>query len=105
DAIGGRLLALHRPLRGMGAGLNAELDEGPRVDQEVDPLAPRELSALVLERDLLLAAAELGLLAAPVEVLHQRLHTGLLAGLDLGRRLGRPGLLGGGGDLFPPPRA
>src|SRR5262249_45579715 len=62
---------------------------------------------------LLLAAAELRLLAALVDVLGERLHAGLLAALDLlrgftntsrrllpsitGRALARPRIIGGGG--------
>ena len=52
------------------------------------PLARGQLAALVLLGDLLLAAAELRLLAALVEVVDQPLHAGLLAVLGLGRRLG-----------------
>jgi hypothetical protein len=43
----------------MRAAVDAELDEGPRIDEQVDALARRQLAALVLDRDLLLAAAEL----------------------------------------------
>jgi hypothetical protein len=40
--------------------VDAELDEGARVAEQVDALARGELAALVLERDLLLTPAELG---------------------------------------------
>ena len=84
----------------MRAGLDAELDEGPRVDQQVDPLTGGQLAAFVLLGDLLFAAPELGRLATGVEVLDQRLHARLLAGLDLVRRLGSLRLLGGVDDLL-----
>ena len=60
-AVGRRLAALHRALGEVRTGVDAHLDERARVDQQVDPLAGRELAALVLEGDLLLAAAELRL--------------------------------------------
>jgi len=83
DAVGGRLDAVHRALGKVWTGVNADLDEGPRVAEQVEPLARGQLAALVLLGDLLLAAAELGLFAARVEVLGQGLHPGLLAALDL----------------------
>jgi hypothetical protein len=48
----------------------------PRVDQQVDPLARGQLAALVLLGDLLLAAAELRLLAALVQLLGQLAERG-----------------------------
>src|SRR4029453_16532978 len=42
-----------------------------------------QLAALVLERDLLLAATQLCLLAPGVDVLGEPLHPGVLAALDL----------------------
>src|SRR5206468_3266518 len=47
-----------------------ELDEGARVEQEVDALADRELAPLVLLRDLLLAAHGEVLLAPGPQVAH-----------------------------------
>src|SRR2546429_97311 len=64
------------------------LDEGPLVAEEVDPLARRQLSALVLEGDLLLAPAELRVLPPPMQVLDEVLHPRPLAALDLVGRLG-----------------
>ena len=71
DAVGGRLDPVHRPLGEVRAAVDAELDEGALVDQQVDPLAGGQLAALVLLGDLLLAAAELRLLAALVQLLGQ----------------------------------
>ena len=51
--------------------MDAELDEGPLVDQQVDPLARRQLARVVLLLDLLLAAAELRPLARVVELVGQ----------------------------------
>ncbi len=70
DAVGGRLLALHRPLRGSAAGPWIPIStKVPSSHEQVDALARGQLAALVLLGDLLLAAAELRLLAARVEVL------------------------------------
>ena len=66
--VGRRLLAVHRALREVRAGVDAHLDEGARVDEQVDPLARGQLAGGVLLGDLLLAPAELRLLAALVEV-------------------------------------
>jgi len=83
----------------MRAAVDADLDVCARVAEQVDPLACRELAALVLERDLLLAAAELRLLAAGMDVLGEPLHPGVLTALHLvGRLRGFPlvlGLVGG----------
>ncbi len=57
--------------------MDPELDEAPRVDQQVDPLARGQLAALVLLGDLLLAAAELRLLATSVEVVGEIAEGGL----------------------------
>ena len=62
---------VHRPLGEVRAAVDAHLDEGALVDQQVDPLAGGQLAALVLLGDLLLAAAELRLLAALVQLLGQ----------------------------------
>jgi hypothetical protein len=51
------------------AGVQAELRERPRIDEHRDPLARGELARRVLARDLLLATAHPGLLAARVKVL------------------------------------
>ncbi len=62
--------------------MDTHLDEGALVDEQVDALARGELARVVLLFDLLLAAAELGLLAAGVEVLgevveaHRPFHSG-----------------------------
>src|SRR5690348_14938959 len=56
----------------MRAAVDAELDERARVDQQVQPLARRQLALLVLARDLLLAASEQRLRPALVEVLDER---------------------------------
>ncbi len=58
----------------------------PGVDEQVDALARGQLAALVLDLDLLLAPAQLRLLAARVQVVHQSLHAGLRAVLGLRRR-------------------
>ena len=71
-AVRGRLLALHRALGEVRPAVDAQLDEGALVDQQGEPLAGGQLVALVLLGDLLLAAAELGLLAALVQVVDQR---------------------------------
>ena len=57
DAVGRRLLALHRALREVRAPVDAELDERALVDQQRQPLARGELVLLVLAGDPLLAAA------------------------------------------------
>jgi len=75
-AVGGRVLALHRALREVRPRVDADLDEGPLVDEQVDALARGQLAALVLLGDLLRAAAELGALAPLVQVAHQRVHSG-----------------------------
>src|SRR5204862_1839475 len=87
-AIRRRLLRLHRPLGEMRAAVDAELDEGAGIDEQVDPLAGGELAALVLKGDLLRPTPELRPLAPGVKVLDEPLHPGLLAGRDLGRGLG-----------------
>jgi len=51
--------------------VDPHLDEGALVDQQVDPLPRGQLAALVLLGDLLLAAAELRLGAALVQLLGQ----------------------------------
>src|ERR687893_2480999 len=56
----------------MRPAVDSELDEGPLVDQQGEPLARGQLLALVLLSDLLLAAAELDLLAALAQVVDQR---------------------------------
>jgi hypothetical protein len=99
-AVGGGLLAVHRPLGGVRPRLDAELDERSGVDEQVDPLASRELAALVLKRDLFLAATELRLLATRVEVLDQWAHPGFLAVLGAGGRLRRLRLLRRVGHLL-----
>ncbi len=71
DAVGGRLDPVHRPLGEVRAAVDPHLDEGALVDEEVDPLAGGQLAAVVLLGDLLLAAAELGLGAALVQLLSQ----------------------------------
>src|SRR3954454_5616896 len=72
----------------MGAAVDSHLHERAGIAEQVDPLAGGELAALVLLRDLLLAAAELRLRATLVNLLGERLHPGLLAGLDPVRCLG-----------------
>ena len=71
-AVGGCLLALHRPLGEVRPSVDAELRERALVDQQRQPLARGELALLVLARDLLLAAAELRVLATLVQLLHER---------------------------------
>ena len=87
----GASYALHRTLREVRAPVDAHLDEGALVDQEVDPLARGELAARVLLFDLLGAASELRLIAPLVEIADERLHPGFLAGIRLGGCLGRIG--------------
>src|SRR5262249_9822477 len=82
-AVGGRLAFVHRALGEVRPGVDADLDEGAVIDQQVDPLPPGELAPPVLDRGLLLPPAEFGRLAALVEVLDQVLHPGRLAALDL----------------------
>ena len=72
----------------MRTAVDADLDEGARVAEQVDPLASRELSPLVLQGDLLLAAAELRLIAPRVDVLGEPLHPGVIAALNPVGRLG-----------------
>ena len=59
-AVGRRLAPVHRALGEVRAGVDAELGEGPVVDQQRDPLARRQLPGFVLAGDLLLAAAQPG---------------------------------------------
>jgi hypothetical protein len=77
--------------------MDAHLDERPRIDEQVDALARRQLAALMLLGDLLLAAAQLRLLAALVQIDDE------LSELGLGRlgrgSLGQVRLLGGCRDL------
>ena len=69
--------------------------EAKEAPEQVDPLAGGELAALVLLRDLLLAAPELRPLPPGMDVLGQLLHAGLLAGFHLLRRfLGLARVLG-----------
>src|SRR5439155_24923588 len=64
--------ALHRALREVRPAVGAQLDERDLIDQQGEPLACRQLLALVLLRDLLLAATE-GRRAAPlVQVVDER---------------------------------
>ena len=72
DAVGRRLLALQRAHRVVDARVEAQLGERAGVDEQVEALARGELVGRVLLGDLLLAAAELRLGAALVEVLDQR---------------------------------
>jgi len=53
------------------AAVDAELDEGTLVDQQLDPLAGGQLAAPVLLGDLLLAAAQPRLVAPLVQLLVQ----------------------------------
>jgi hypothetical protein len=69
DAIGRSLLAIHRALRGVGAAMDPELGPRTRVDQELEPLARRQLLSGVLGGDLLAPAALADLRAADLEVL------------------------------------
>src|SRR5260221_3556679 len=71
DAVGGGLDPVHRPVGEGRAAVDAELDEAALVDQQVDPLARGQLAALVLLGDLLLAAPQLRLLAALVQLFVQ----------------------------------
>ena len=71
-AVGRRLLALHRPLGEVRPAVDAQLDEGALVDQQLEPLARGELVLLVLALDLLLAAALPGLLAPLVQIVDER---------------------------------
>ena len=68
----GASLSFIARLREVRPPVDAELDEGAVVDQEREPLARGQLVLLVLARDLLLAAAELRLRAALLEVLDER---------------------------------
>jgi hypothetical protein len=52
--------------------VDPELDEGPGVDQQIQSLARGELVTRVLGGDLLLAPAELDLLAPRAQVLGER---------------------------------
>ncbi len=81
-----RLYALHRFLGEVRPSVDPHLHERAGIAEEIDPLAGGELPALVLEGDLLLAAAELRPLSPRVEVLGQPLHPGRLATLDHIRR-------------------
>ena len=56
----------------MRAAVDPQLDERALVDQQGQPLAGGELVASVLGGDLLLAPAELDLLAPRVEILRER---------------------------------
>ena len=58
DAIAGHLRLLHAEIVAAVLDEHVELLEGPAVEQDLDPLARRELAARVLSRDPLLAAAE-----------------------------------------------
>src|SRR5262249_23633265 len=72
DAVGRRLLVLQTADRVVDAAVDAELGERTLVDQQVDALTGRELVLGVLARNALLAAAELGGLAARLKVFDQR---------------------------------
>src|SRR5690349_15060597 len=76
-AVGGRLLTVHGPLREVRPGVDAHLDERARVDEQVDALARRQLAGVVLLLNLLLAAAELRLLAARVQLVGEALELAL----------------------------
>ena len=84
-AVGGRVLALHRTLREVRPRVQAHLDERALVHEQVDPLAGRQLPGRVLLGDLLLAAAELRLLAPLVQVVDERLQRPALGRGRLGR--------------------
>src|SRR5262249_44870177 len=71
--------------------VDPHLHEAAGVAEQVDPLARRQLAAVVLKRDLLLAAAELRPLAPGVDVLGEALHPGPLTALDRVWGLARPG--------------
>src|SRR6188472_103969 len=70
-AVGGGVLAVHRPLGEVGTAVDAHLDKCALIDQQGDPLAGGQLAALVLLGDLLLAAAQLRLRAPLVQLLGQ----------------------------------
>ncbi len=72
DAVGGRVLALHRALGEVRTAVDPELDERPLVDQQRQPLAGGQLLLCVLTGDLLLTTAEPDLLAAGGEILGER---------------------------------
>jgi hypothetical protein len=59
-------------MREVRAPVDAQLDVGALVDQQVETLARGQLPALVLLGDLLLAAPQLHPLATLMEILHQR---------------------------------
>ena len=75
-AVGGRVAALEPAHRVVDAGVQAELDERARLDEEVDPLAGGELPRVVLLGDPLRPAAEARLRAARLEVLGERAQDG-----------------------------
>ena len=76
DRVAPRPLVAHPELHLAVTDEAVELDERPRVEQEVDPLAGEELPALVLPRDRLVGPGVLGglaELAQPGELLLGRL--------------------------------
>ena len=89
-AVGGGVDVVHRALRGMRACLDAELDERALIDEQRDPLARRQLFALVLQRDLLGAAALHDLRAARLQLLDQRAQQGAVRCFDLAGHRQRP---------------
>ena len=90
-AVRRRLLAFHRALREVRPPVDAELRERALVDQQRQPLARGELALLVLARDLLLAPAELRVLATLVQLLHQRAQRRARHERVSGRALGHEG--------------
>jgi hypothetical protein len=58
DAVTQHLLVLHAEVGAAVGDEPVDLDEAPRVEEQVDALARRELAALVLLLDALGAAAE-----------------------------------------------
>ena len=67
--VGGRVPALHRALGEVRPAVDAELDEGPLVDQQGQSLAGRELLTGVLSGHLLLSPTQLGQLPARSKIL------------------------------------
>ncbi len=74
DAVAGDFLLLHAEVAGAVFDEHVEFLERALVEQQFDALARRQLAALVLRGDADLAAAELCVLAAKIQLLDDVFH-------------------------------
>ena len=95
DAIAGDLVLLvHAEIRAAMLHEHVEFLEGAMIEQQIDPLARRQLAALVLSVDARLPTAEAGDRAAFFQRFEDVFHGGSFRSFvdSMGRRVGKPDL-------------